>query len=72
MLDDGVAGLWAVKRSGIVIVQDPAEAAYADMPLAALQEVAVNHCLPLEGIATLLNRLVREPVATPLKPCSRT
>ena len=63
MLDDGVAGLWAVKRcGGVAVVQEPTEAAYAEMPEAALRDVQVDHTLPLAGIAQLLARLVREPL----------
>src|SRR5262249_53671611 len=37
-LDDGTAGLWAIKdRGGITIIQDPEEAEHASMPLNARQ-----------------------------------
>jgi two-component system chemotaxis response regulator CheB len=61
-LDDGTAGLQAVKqRGGVAIVQDPADALYSGMPRSALEHVAVDYCLPLARIAPLLERLAREP-----------
>ena len=46
MLSDGVAGLWAIKNAGgIAVVQDPAEAAFGDMPRNAVQNVVVDYCL---------------------------
>jgi two-component system chemotaxis response regulator CheB len=57
-LDDGTAGLHAVKRGGgIAIVQDPKEALVPAMPQSALRNVKVNHCLPLSKIGPLLLRL---------------
>lgn len=63
-LGDGSAGLAAVKaRGGVAIVQDPSEALFPDMPLNALREVRVDHCLGLEAISALLQRLARRPAA---------
>jgi two-component system chemotaxis response regulator CheB len=57
-LDDGAAGLLAVKsRGGVAIVQDPEEAPYPDMPRNAARSVDVDHCLGLAEIAPLLARL---------------
>lgn len=54
-LDDGVAGLAAIKAcGGTAIVQDPAEATAPDMPRYAIEQVAVDRCLPLAGIAGAL------------------
>ena len=65
MLDDGTAGLWAVKScGGVAIVQDPVDAEFPGMPNNALINVQVDHCLPLAKIAPLLDRLAREPVST--------
>jgi two-component system chemotaxis response regulator CheB len=62
-LDDGTAGLAAVKHfGGIAIVQDPREARYAGMPQSALRNVHVDYCLPLREIAPLLVKLANDPV----------
>jgi two-component system chemotaxis response regulator CheB len=67
-LDDGTAGLWAVKdRGGIAIVQRPAEAEYPDMPENALRNVAVDHVLSVAEIGARLGELVREPTAAPTR-----
>lgn len=59
-LDDGAAGLIAVRRrSGAIVVQDPAEAMYPGMPTSALQHVTVDHVGPVHGLAFVINRLVR-------------
>lgn len=61
-LDDGTAGLWAVRdRGGLAVVQDPATAAVPSMPANALAEVGADHVVPVEQLAALLDRLAREP-----------
>ena len=57
-LEDGTAGLAAVKAAGgTTIVQDPWEAETPSMPQSALRHIAVDHCLPVRDIAGLLLRL---------------
>lgn len=57
-LDDGTAGLHAVKsHGGIAIVQDPKEAVTPAMPKSALRNVKVDHCVPLAEMAAILVRL---------------
>jgi len=60
-LDDGAAGLHAIKeRGGVAVVQDPADALFPDMPRNAMEASKVDHCLPKTGIARLLEQLVVE------------
>src|SRR5438132_1332383 len=60
------ADLPAVKgRGGITVVQDPRDAAYADMPASALGQVGADYCLPLDAIGPTLARLAREPAPKP-------
>ena len=61
-LDDGTAGLAAIKAcGGTCVVQDPADAAYPDMPQNALNRVTVDHTLPLAEMGALLSTLVLRP-----------
>ncbi len=63
-LNDGTAGLRAIKRcGGIAVVQDPRDAAHPDMPQSALRHVDVDHFVPANALAGLLAGLVREPAA---------
>jgi two-component system chemotaxis response regulator CheB len=65
-LDDGTAGLHAVKRrGGVAVVQDPAEALFPGMPQHALANVAVDHVLPLADLAPLLVRLAHSEAPDP-------
>ena len=65
LLNDGASGLRAVKRcGGVAVVQDPDDAAYPDMPRAALAAVGedrVDHRPPLADLGATLGRVVREP-----------
>ncbi len=72
-LDDGTAGLLAIKqRSGIAVVQDPRDAFYPSMPESALAHVNVDHCLPIAQIGQLLVRLAREEVVQKdIQPASK-
>ncbi len=51
-LDDGTAGLLAIKQcGGIAMVQEPSEAVYPEMPRSALAHVAIDYTLPLTPLA---------------------
>jgi two-component system, chemotaxis family, protein-glutamate methylesterase/glutaminase len=62
-LDDGTAGLWAIKQlGGVAVVQDPADALSPSMPQHALEYVRADHVLPLAAIASLLIELTAIPM----------
>jgi two-component system chemotaxis response regulator CheB len=62
-LDDGTAGLWAIKdRRGIAVVQDPADAEQPSMPSSALANVQVDYCLPVSEIPARLVTLTQQEV----------
>lgn len=69
MLDDGAAGLWAIRqRGGHAIVQDPGSAEYPDMPRNAMAAVAVDDALPAHRIAARLVELAARPVEVVPEP----
>jgi two-component system chemotaxis response regulator CheB len=58
MLDDGTAGLIAIKRcGGLTCVQEPQDAAYAGMPQNALDNVEIDFCVPIREMGDLLGAL---------------
>jgi two-component system chemotaxis response regulator CheB len=58
-LDDGTAGLIAIKRcGGTCIIQDPKEAEYPDMPQHALNQVHVQYILPIPQMGEILSKLL--------------
>jgi two-component system chemotaxis response regulator CheB len=68
-LDDGTAGLAAVKvMGGTTVVQDPADAMYAGMPRNAIENVDVDHIVPLADLGALLNDLSARSDSEPENP----
>lgn len=58
---DGAHGLRCIReRGGISLVEDPASATVPTMPLAALEMAGADECLPLSGLAPLLESLCRQ------------
>jgi two-component system chemotaxis response regulator CheB len=72
-LDDGTAGLWAVKeRGGTAIVQSPETAIGTSMPLNALKHVPVDYTLEPAKIALILVELALTPATQEgVKPMSK-
>lgn len=61
-LDDGTAGLAAIKKcGGVAVVQDPQDADYPSMPRSALANVEVDHIVPVARVGDLLDHLLHEP-----------
>ncbi len=74
VLDDGTAGLKAVKtRNGVAVVQHPDDAMYSGMPRSAIANVdAIDHIMPLSEIPNALVVLANTPVSTEAeKPVSQ-
>jgi two-component system chemotaxis response regulator CheB len=69
-LNDGSAGLAAIKRcGGLAIVQDPRDAEVASMPEHALQTVAVDYAVPAAALPELLLEVIVRPAGeTPSIP----
>lgn len=62
-LDDGTAGAIAVRaRGGLVLAQDPAEAAYPGMPQSVIEHVEVAETASAGQLGALVNRLCRTTV----------
>lgn len=68
-LDDGSAGLAAIKRrGGIALVQDPEEALAPSMPTSAIQNTEVDFVLPAADIGAKLVELTGSLAVAPVQP----
>jgi two-component system chemotaxis response regulator CheB len=69
LLDDGAAGLQVVKDlGGAAVVQDPADAIFPSMPVAALEATAPDRVVPIRDMAEALCRLIEEPIQPRVRP----
>lgn len=60
MLDDGVAGLGAIRDAGgFVIVQDPEDAAFSDLPARALEVVRPDRVVPVDRVGIAIVEATR-------------
>ena len=71
-LGDGASGLWAIGQAGgITVVQDPKDAAFAEMPLTALNRAKPDHVVRLADMPALLAHLAAQPTGQ-AKPLPRS
>jgi two-component system, chemotaxis family, protein-glutamate methylesterase/glutaminase len=71
-LGDGASGLWSIRQAGgLTVVQDPKDAAFAEMPLTALNRAKPDHVVRLKDMPGLLASLAHEP-AGQAKPLPRS
>jgi two-component system chemotaxis response regulator CheB len=62
LLDDGTAGLLAIRRcGGVALVQEPEDALFPDMPRSAIDHGAADHVLPARRLAGCVAALARGP-----------
>jgi two-component system chemotaxis response regulator CheB len=72
LLDDGAAGLLAIKRQhGVTVVQAPEDARFPDMPRNAIAATKVDYSIPLRELGPLLVKLTAERFGEGLAPVPR-
>lgn len=70
-LDDGTAGLWAIKDShGFALVQDPSEASFDSMPRSAIDHVQVDFVGSAKELAMRIQALVSDQAETTDAPAT--
>jgi len=72
VLDDGAAGMWSIRsRGGVVVVQDPGDCLYPEMPQSVMALMTPDHVVRASEIGRLLEGLCREEFEpVPLPPPS--
>jgi two-component system chemotaxis response regulator CheB len=71
MLDDGTAGMYAIKKcGGRLIIQDPREADYPEMPQSVLDKMEVDYILPLSEMGNIIKDIIdnNEPIEAAVPP----
>jgi two-component system chemotaxis response regulator CheB len=67
-LNDGTAGLRAIKRcGGLAVVQEPGDAVAAEMPGSAIRYAKPDYISKIADMAPLLARLTKEPAGPTLE-----
>lgn len=62
-LDDGTAGMAAIKnRGGLALVQSPGDALYSGMPDSVLRHVVADHVVPVGELGALVARCAADDV----------
>jgi two-component system, chemotaxis family, protein-glutamate methylesterase/glutaminase len=66
-LGDGASGLWALGQcSGSTVVQDPQDAAFAEMPMTAVSRAGPHHIVTLADMPRLLESLAHQAIGMPV------
>jgi two-component system chemotaxis response regulator CheB len=69
VLDDGAAGMWAIRaRGGMVVVQDPSDCLYPEMPRSVIEAVGAHHVVRASALGALLDGVTREEVSAESVP----
>ncbi|MEZ5650885.1 MAG: chemotaxis protein CheB [Burkholderiaceae bacterium] len=69
LLDDGSAGLLAIRRcNGLTLVQDPADAFNPEMPEHALRTLKPDHVLPVRAMGAVIDQACRRPAPASVPP----
>jgi two-component system chemotaxis response regulator CheB len=72
-LDDGTAGMAAIKRrGGLTVIQDPEEALFPSMPQSVRDNVQVDRVASLKHLARVLRELINEPLPQSEPPATRS
>ena len=70
-LDDGSAGMWAIKQlGGVTIAQDPDTALFRSMPENAIQHVRMDYVVPVNEIPAVLVSLASGTRPEPARPAA--
>jgi two-component system, chemotaxis family, protein-glutamate methylesterase/glutaminase len=66
MLEDGVSGMIAIKRSGgVCIIQDPSEAKYPDMPQSVLEHLRPDYSIPVASMGKAIEQAIHQQKQKP-------
>jgi two-component system chemotaxis response regulator CheB len=63
LMTDGVAGMEAIKScGGTLVVQDPKESEFPELPMATLESVKVDYSIPLAKMGTTITYIIKKKI----------